>query len=60
MAGVKQRYTVQYSDGTMRTVVAQSHQGAKKIFVARYQPPPGQSIVIWPQDDKDAKKCMRT
>lgn len=60
MAGVKQRYTVQYSDGTMRTVVAQSYQGAKKIFQVRYSPPKGECIVVWPQSDPSAKRNMRT
>lgn len=60
MAGVKQRYTVQYSDGTMRTVVAQSYQGAKKIFIVRFAPPKGQCIMVWPQADPSAKRRMIT
>ena len=60
MAGLKQRYKIRYSDGTLRTVVAQSYEGAKRIFIARYQPPKGQPIVVWPQGDPAAKKNMRT
>ena len=60
MAGTKQRYKVRYSNGTIRTVVAQSYKGAKEIFIARFQPPPGECIVVWPQGDKDASRNMRT
>ncbi len=60
MAGVKERYKIQYSDGTIRTVSAQSYAGAKKIFIARFQPPKGQCIRIWPQGRPDDKRDMRT
>lgn len=47
------RFTVRYVDGTVRSVSAQSHNGARDVFVARYQPPahPRQRLCIWPQDD---------
>lgn len=60
MAGAMRRFKVRYSDGTLRTVTARSHKGAKKIFIARYQPPRGECLVIWPQGDTDNKKNMRT
>lgn len=53
MAGHKIRYKVQYEDGTIRTVTAQSYQGAKDVFICRFQPPAGTRIVVWP-DKKDA------
>lgn len=55
----KERYTVQFEDGTMRSVVAQSYKGAKAVFMVRYQPPAGTSIRIWKQSDPSVKKNMR-
>lgn len=59
MAGIKQRYKVQGEDGRIRTVVAQSYQGAKRKFICDYRPPKGWHIVVWPMGEKDAKKNMR-
>jgi len=53
MAGYKMRYKVRYANGQIRTVVAQSHKGAKDIFIARFQPELGTHITVW-QDEKDA------
>ena len=55
----KERYTVQFEDGTMRSVVAQSYKGAKAVFIVRYQPPKGSNIRIWRQSDPGIKKNMR-
>ena len=59
MAGIKQRYKVRYEDGTIRTVTAQSHLGAKKIFIATYAPPKKAKLVVWPQGDPNDKRNMR-
>lgn len=39
---------MRFEDGTIRTVVAQSYQGAKEVFICRYQPPIGSHIEVWP------------
>jgi hypothetical protein len=59
MAGFKQRFKVQFQDGTIRTVVAQSHTGAKRAFVAGYQPAKGSWLTVWPMGDEGNKRRMR-
>lgn len=59
MAGVKERYSIRLPDGTLRTVVAQSHRGAKKIAVIRFSLLKGDNLEVWPQSDVDDKKSMR-
>ena len=60
MAGMKERYTVRnQDDGTLRTVVAQSHRGAKTLYVIKYDPPMGTPLTVWPQSDQDDKRNMR-
>jgi len=60
MAGVKERYKVRWVDGTIRTVTAQSYQGAKREFVQLYRPEKGEPIVVWPQGQPNDKRNMRT
>ncbi len=59
MAGNKERYTVQFENGTLRSVTAQSHAGAKRTFIATYAPPAGSRIRVWPQSDPSDKRNMR-
>lgn len=59
MAGYKERYKVRYEDGTIRTVTAQSYIGAKRVFIARYSPPKGAKLVVWPQGSPDLTKNFR-
>jgi hypothetical protein len=60
MAGKKQRYKIQWVDGTIRTVTAQSFQGAKKEFQKLYCAPKGKAIIVWIQGAAHDKRSMRT
>lgn len=54
MAGYKMRYKVQdMTTGLITTVEAQSHAGAKRMFIARKQPDKGTPLTVW-QDEHDA------
>lgn len=59
MAGFKQRYKIRGEDGRIRTVTAQSHQGAKRTYARGYGAPIGYRIVVWPMGDEGAQKEMR-
>lgn len=59
MAGLKQRYKVQFEDGTIRTVTAQGYQSAKRQFIATYHPPKGSTMHVWPMGKPEQKKRMR-
>jgi hypothetical protein len=59
MAGTKERYKVQFQDGTIRTVTAQGYQSAKRQFIATYHPPKGTTFCVWPMGSPDKKKRMR-
>jgi hypothetical protein len=60
MAGIKERYSVQFENGRIYSIKgAQSHQGAKKLFIALHRPPAGTKIRVWPQSDPSNKKNMR-
>lgn len=58
--GKKERYSVRWEDGTVRTVSAQSHRGARKAFIDDYEPPSGGTIVVWPQSNASDKQTFRT
>lgn len=54
MAGYKMRYKVQNLDtGRIATVEAQSHAGAKRMYIATKYPDKGTPLRIWP-DENDA------
>ena len=58
--GKQQRYSVQWTDGTIRTVVAQSYRGARNAFIDEYDPPANHTIKIWSQEFPNTKKHFRT
>lgn len=60
MAGFKERYKVRWTDGTIRTVTAQSYQGAKREFIRLYDPPKGATIKVWRQGSPEIVRQMRT
>jgi hypothetical protein len=48
------RYKVQdLTTGLIATVEAQSHAGAKRLYIARKQPGKGTPLLVW-QDEHDA------
>jgi hypothetical protein len=51
MAGFKEWYVVQYSDGTLNRIEAQGFDTAKRNFQIKWNPPPGECIRIWRQDE---------
>ena len=53
------RFKVQYEDGTIRTVNAQSPSGAKRAFIAEYRPPKGSRLVIWRMGESGDKQNFR-
>ena len=54
MAGYKMRYKVQNLEtGRIATVEAQSHAGAKRIYIATKYPDKGTRLRVWP-DERDA------
>ncbi len=66
MAGLKQRFKIQWvstqkvpADGRIRTVVAQSHIGAKRAFIAEFAPPKGSRLMVWAQGNSGDKREMR-
>jgi hypothetical protein len=56
----KERYSIRWIDGTVRSVTAQSHRGAKKAFMDEYDTPPGKELTIWPQSSPYDKRTFRT
>lgn len=60
MAGLKERYTVQYLErGWLISIQAQGYTSAKKAFIREYKPQKGSWLIIWPQSNPGAKKKMR-
>lgn len=71
--GFKETYTVQVSKlervgparkGQMRagyciSIAARGYSSAKKAFIAKYKPPRGTQLTIWPQSDPTSKKKCR-
>ena len=60
MAGYKERYKVQNMDnGRIYTYTAQSHVGAKRLFMADKAPDKGTPIKVWVMGEPNTKKKMR-
>lgn len=58
--GRKERYSVRWIDGTVRSISAQSHRGARNAFVDEYEPEAGRTITVWPQSNPYDKQTFRT
>jgi hypothetical protein len=56
----KERYSIRWIDGTIRSITAQSHRGARNAFLEEYEAPPGREITIWPQSNTSDKREFRT
>lgn len=55
----KRRFKVRGEDGRIRTVNAQSHSGAKKLYARIYGADLGYHVVVWPMGEEDDKRNMR-
>jgi len=58
---LKQTYLIRrMADGTQRTVIAQSYEGAMVLFVAGYGPPDGEDFGVKPRGEGDWEYYRRT